>query len=289
MNLMSANQKVLKIISDIDKYSRFFSDTSVMAEVILNSDVLEVKRVRWSDLFEHLFQHSKNEMAKGNFVYGEINLGVLGLMKTIIINDRIVSLQLGSNFGNDVINMIKSLKQDFVDVTLNTVKMSVLTKKLQTVLEDIVKLNVNEVVLQPSGEIITKPAQIKEVVRIEPAPFGVAQKGSSVQVTRVEEAYDKIYNLTYSIANKYKVSIASATITIEDNKVHIQIFIAPPKSFTAYYSMMISRSLDKFYNELEKELKNLNYVPKIEMKLPEEQEKEKKEAGPRLPSGEPHV
>jgi len=286
---MSIDQKVLKIVSEIDKYSKFFSDASVMAEVILNSEILEVKRVQWSNLFEYLFQHSKNEMAKGNFVYGEINLGAFGLMKVIVIDDRIISLQLGSNFGNNVINMIKSFKQDFVEVALNTVKISGLTKKLQMVLEDIAKLNVNEVVLQPAGEITTKPIPIKEAARMEPVSPEGAQKGASVQVLKVEQAYDKIYNLTYSIANKYKINIASATITIEDNKCNVQIFIAPPKSFTAYYSMIISRSLDKFHNELEKELKNLNYVPKIEMKLPEEQEREKKGTGSRLPSGEPHI
>ncbi len=276
MNIMSVDQQILRVIDGIDKYSKFFSDTTITSEIVLNSNILEVKKISWNELFQYLYQRSKDEMSKGNILYAEVNLGSTGLIKIILINDKIISLQLGSELGNSVINIIKSLKQEYVDVALNTIKISSLSKKLQTTLEDVMKLNVNEIIMQP----IIK--QIKPLPSKEEQPITQA-----LRTVELQQVCDKIYNLIYSIACKYKINIASATITVKNSEAHVKISITPPKSFTAYYSMMISRSLDKFYSELEKELKNLNYVPKIEMITPEEERKEQKR--PKLPSGEPHI
>lgn len=282
-------QSTLRIITDIDKYSKFFSSSSVMAEIALNSNISDVRRISCNELFQYMYSFSKSELEKGNIVYAEINLDI-GLLKVILVGDRIVSLQLGSSLGNETINLIKQLKQEYANIALNVVKISNLSKNLQITLEDTLKLNISEItILLLTKE--TTPAKTEEKLtkKIEPVmPKPLTPQAQIPTISEVsQQVYDKIYNTVYSMAKKHKIDIASSTITVRDNEAYIEIHIAPPKSFSVWYSMMISRSLEKFYNELEYAIKNLKYIPKIKIELPEEQMKDKR--GTKLPSGEPRV
>lgn len=239
---MSDTQSAKKLLGafylseKLNENSALVNNPVISAELLLNSEILYVRKMRINELIPQLLIIAKDLWTKNLAIIAEIKFGENNIVKMLIANDKLLSIQFGSLLGDKALEIFETLRLDIVDVSL----FSIDTNKMSSALLSIVKEEVKSAkeVAVPIKEINEKTT--KDILQIPIQP--VQQVKSSQDIT---DFLRPIYDDVYLLVRKYALNLVAAPeIKLENDEVYIQIRIAPIKGLFA------SRTKKKIIDEL---------------------------------------
>ncbi len=239
---------VFRLSNKLDENSTLFTNPLISAELTLNSEIFDVKKMRITELAPQLLITSKNLWPKNLAILVEIKLDNQNTAKMLIVNDKIIGIQLGSVIGNKALETIDTFKADIIDVAIMTIDVNKVSSSLSSVISEelksepidlktITKETISTSNVTEQAEELKKPQQVPTIVQ--------AQDIQQAKTTDITDLLRPIYDDIYLLVRKYTLNLVSAPeVKLENNEIHIQIRISPISGLFA------SRTKKKFVNEL---------------------------------------
>lgn len=237
---------IFRLSDKLDDNSALMTHPSVSAELTLNSEILDVKKMKRSEFVPQLLITSKSLWTKNLAVIAEIKLDH-NIARMLIINDKILGIHIGNTLGNKALEVLSSLKAETVDVSIMTIDVSKVSS-ISSIISEELKSKSAQTESIPA-EII-KTGSVTEISKEIEAQLQVTQQPTTQpQITPVTvdvtEFLRPIYDDIYLLVRKYGLNLISAPeVKLENNEVYIQIRISPISGLLA------SRTKKKFINEL---------------------------------------
>jgi len=251
VNNTESTKKILSIfrLSDkLDDNSALIAHPLVSAELTLNGEILDVKKMKRAEFAPQLLITSKSVWTKNLAVIAEIKLDN-NIARILIINDKIIGAQLGNILGNKALETLSSLKTETIDVSIMTIDINKVPS-ISSIIAEELKSKSTEIETVTTKEII-KTGTLTEISKEAETQLQIAQQPTTQpQITRpvtvdVTEVLRPIYDDIYLLVRKYGLNLISAPeVKLENNEIYIQIRISPISGLLA------ARTKKKFINEL---------------------------------------